>query len=139
MLAANITLLKQNLNQLLATPPIKEGPVYKAAYDAYYNVTKVEIVADNQDPDLQAIVLQKKLECEQKMKSDAQQFAIDFCNGLKSGRFMETIADEIDKHIKSAQIDIVVPVLPPTIVSPFGPCTGSLAISTATGAQITIN
>jgi hypothetical protein len=138
MLATNIVILKQKLNKLLDTPPIGEGVFYKAAYDAYYNVINVDIDDSNDDSDLAAIVKERKIACEQKKKDDAKQFATDFCNGLKQGGFMNTIADEIDKHIKSAQIDIVVPILPPTIVSPMGPCTGSLTISKSAGAQITI-
>lgn len=138
MLTTNIIVLKQNLNKLLDTPPIAEGVFYKAAYDAYYNLINVDIDATNDDSDLAPIVAEGKIACEQKKKDDAKQFATDFCNGLKEGGFMDTIADEVDKHIKSAQIDIVVPVLPPTIVSPTGPCTGSLTISKSTGAQISI-
>lgn len=138
MLSTNLIVLKNNLNKLLSVPPV-EGPVYKAAYNAYYNVTKTEIDTDNDDPDIKPVLLQKKQECEQKMKDDAKQFATDFCNILKDEGVMETIADEINNHIKSAQIDITVPALLPTIISPMGPCTGSLSIGTATGAQIIIS
>lgn len=139
MLATNIVLLKQKLNKLLDAPPLGEGVVYKAAYEAYYNAIDVDINDSNDDPDLAPIVAKAKIDCEQKKKDDAKQFATDFCNGLKDGKFMETIADEIDKHIKSAQIDISIPALLPTIISPMGPCTGSLNISKSTGAQIIIS
>ena len=41
MLATNLPLMKQNLNKLLDVPPV-EGPVYKAAYNAYYEANKAE-------------------------------------------------------------------------------------------------
>lgn len=139
MLSANLPLLKQNLNDLLSVPPLKEGVVYKAAYDAYYNVIKTDIDTNNSDPDLAPIVASSAAQCEQKMIDDAKQFATDFCNGLKSGGFMDSIADAINSHIQSAQIDITVPAIPPTITSPTGPCTGSLIISKSIGAQIVIS
>lgn len=139
MLSVNLPLLKQKLNQLIAVPPIKESVMYKAAYNAYYNVTKTEMNGNNDDPDLAPTLAQAKTDCEKKQKEDAEKFAKEFCNSLKDGGFMDTIADEINSHIKSAQIDITVPALLPTIISPVGPCTGSLSISTMTGAQITIS
>lgn len=133
MLAQNIILLKQNLNKLLMTPPVGEGPVYKAAYDAYFNVTNVEIDSENDDVDLQPIIAESKQKCEQKVKDDAKKFATDFCNGLKDNGFMDTIADEIDAHIKSAKL--LITMLPQgiaTIVSPVGPCSGSMVIDDTT-------
>lgn len=139
MLTTNLPLLKQNLNQLIETPPVKESVMYKAAYNAFYNVTKVDIDTKCTDPDLLPIILSKKKECEQKMKDDANKFASDFCNALKDGGFMDIIADEINNHIKSAQIDITIPALPPTIISPMGTCSGSLIISKSTGANFIIS
>jgi hypothetical protein len=46
---------------------------------------------------------------------------------------------QITNHIKTAQIDITIPTLPPTITSPMGPCSGSLIISNTAGAKIVIS
>lgn len=133
MLAQNIILLKQNLNKLLMTPPTGEGPVYKAAYDAYFNVTNVDVDTQNDDSDLKAVVEKAKTDIEQKVKDDAKKFATDFCNGLKDNGFMDTIADEIDTHIKSAKLLItMMPQGIATIVSPVGPCSGSMMIDDTT-------
>lgn len=137
MLATNLSLFKTQLNQLLN--PTKGSVMFDAAYNAYYNTIKVDIDSNNDDPDLKPIIDAEKAKCEQKMKDDAKKFAEEFCKGLKNGGFMDSIADQVDMHIKSAQIDIIVPTLLPTIISPVGPCTGSLAISQNTGAQIIIS
>lgn len=140
MLATNLPILKQQLNKLIETPPTSESPMYKAAYDAYFNVTNVEIDVENEDNDVKQIIAESKESCEQKVKDDAKQFATDFCNALKDGKFMDTIADEIDKHIKAAQIDITVaPTAIATIISPMGPCSGACVISESTGSQIIIS
>lgn len=138
MLATNLPILKQKLNELIEIPPTKESIMYKAAFNAFYNVTKVEIDNKCTDPDLLPVVLANKLACEQKMINDAKQFAADFCKGLKDEGFMDIIADEMTKHIKEAQIDISLSV-PSTVVSPKGPCFGSLVISKASGASIIIS
>ena len=133
MLSTNLPLLKQNLNNLLSVPPANEGPVYKAAYDAYFNVTNVEVDTENEDSDLKSIVEQAKQDVEQKVKDDAKKFATDFCNGLKDNGFMDTIADEIDAHIKSTKLLItMMPQGIATIVSPVGPCSGSMVIDDTT-------
>jgi hypothetical protein len=141
MLTTNLPLMKQKLNQLISTPPAGESPVYKAAYDAYYNSVKVDIDGNNNDPDLGPIVAEKKAECEQKMKDDAKKFATNFCEGLKNNGFMDSIADEIDGHIKSMKLMIsVLPTGIATIVStaPGAPCTGALIIDDPTTATISI-
>lgn len=133
MLSANLPLLKQNLNNLLSVPPANEGPVYKAAYDAYFNVTNVEVDTENDDNDLKTTVEEAKQSIEQKVKDDAKKFATDFCNGLKDNGFMDTIADEVDGHIKS--IKLLITMMPQgiaTIISPMGPCSGSMVIDDST-------
>lgn len=133
MLASNIIILKQKLNQLLATPPVSEGVVYKAAYDAYYEVAKFDTTVKNNDPDLGPIVSTGVIGCEKTLKDNAKKFATIFCKGLKDGGFMDTIADEVDAHIKSSKL--VISMMPQgiaTIVSPMGPCTGSMIISDET-------
>lgn len=138
MLSTNIIQLKQNLNKLLGTTHPNKGPVYEAAYNAYYSVNDFNIESSD-DAEINAILDTTRINCENKRKEDADKFATEFCNALLEGGFMDSIADEIDKHIKSAMITINVPVIPPTLVSPTGPVTGSLIISETAGAQITIN
>lgn len=139
MLSTNIVTFKNNLNKLLNTNDGSEGAVYKAAYNAYFNLINIEISTESNDSDIQPMLETAKTELEQKIKDDAKQFATDFCNGLKDNNFMETIADEVDSHIKSMKI--VATVLPQglaTIISPAGPCTGSLVIDDPTTATIEI-
>lgn len=52
---------------------------------------------------------------------------------------LKEISNQIDNHIKSMTLNINIPTLLPTIISPMGPCTGTLQISEATGAVITIS
>ena len=137
MLSTNIVQLKSNLNKLLSIPP-EEGPIYKAAYNAYYDVSNFNITHSD-DPDIETILRKTENDCEEQRKRNADQFAKTFCNDLLNNDLMSTIADEIDKHIRSAMITINVPVIPPTVISPSGPVTGSLIISESTGAQISIN
>lgn len=133
MLNVNLPLMKQNLNKLLDTPPINKGPIYNAAYNAYYEVNTYEIEGNNDDPDLAPIIAKNKIECEQKMKDNANKFATEFCNSLKSGGFMDTIADEIDGHVKAVKLLItMMPQGITTIVSPVGPCSGSMIIDDTT-------
>lgn len=139
MLKTNILSLKNNLNKLLSTTEGSEGPVYKAAYNAYFNAINSEINSESNDSDAKTALESAKTELAQNIKDKSKQFAIDFCNGLKENNFMETIADEVDSHIKSMKI--VATVLPQglaTIISPAGPCTGSLVIDDPTTATIEI-
>lgn len=138
MLATNLPILKQKLNQLIKDS--KGGAFYNAAYEAYYALVKdaAKDIDSGSDVDLNPIIEAEKIKCDNKAKADAELFAKTFCSELKKAAVMDTIADEMDAHIKSAQIDITTPVLP-TVISPMGPCSGSLNISTMTGASITIS
>ena len=54
MLSANKEILKTNLNNLIAE---NTSPMYKAAYNAYYNMTKANMqTIEVTDIDLQPIV-----------------------------------------------------------------------------------
>ena len=131
MLSVNKPILKMNLNKLIAE---NTSPMYKAAYNAYYNMTKANMQSSEvTDTDLQPIVEAEKAKVEQKMKADARNFANDFCKALKDGGFMDTVADEIDNHVKA--IKLLITMMPQgiaTIVSPMGPCTGSMIIDDTT-------
>jgi hypothetical protein len=137
MLSVNLPLLKQKLNRLIETPPVSESPMYKAAYNAYYEVNKsaLNLEASVTDTDLAADVKKQQKQCEQKLKDNAKKFAEEFCKGLKDGDFMGTIADEVDGHIKSMKLFItMMPQGIATIVSPVGPCTGSMIIDDTTAS-----
>lgn len=137
MLSTNKPLMKNSLNSLLNAS--SGSPVYDAAYNAYYEANKCEMNSMSPDDDPSGIANKAASETNEKLKDHAKDFATEFCKNLKNGGFMDTIADEIDKHVKSMMLTISIPVLLPTIVSPMGPCTGSLMISETTGAQITIS
>jgi hypothetical protein len=141
MLSVNLPVLKQNLNALIEIPPVSESVMYKAAYNAYYNVNKssLDFNVDVIDTDLLPDVLKQQQKCEEQLKINAKIFAEELCKELKNGKFMDTIAEQITNHIKTAQIDITIPTLPPTITSPMGPCSGSLIISNTAGAKIVIS
>lgn len=131
MLSANKEILKTNLNNLIAE---NTSPMYKAAYNAYYNMTKANMqTIEVTDIDLQPIVEAELIKIEQKIKDDANNFANDFCKTLKDGGFMDTLADEIDNHVKA--IKLLITMMPQglaTIISPMGPCSGSMVIDDTT-------
>lgn len=141
MLATNLPIMKQNLNKLLDVPPV-EGPVYKAAYNAYYEANKAETVSysSENDPLGNQTTESAKIVADINNNIDkcADKFAKEFCKQLKQNGFMNAIADEIDGHIKAMKLMINIPTLLPTIISPMGPCTGALSITEETGAQIQI-
>lgn len=132
MLATNLPIMKQNLNKLLDVPPV-EGPIYKAAYNAYNEANKAEAVSYTSDDDPlgnQAADSARIVEdINNNIKKCADRFAKEFCKQLKQNGFMDAIADEIDGHVKAIKLMISIPTLAPTIVSPMGPCTGALIIS----------
>lgn len=131
MLSTNKEILKTNLNNLIAE---NTSPMYKAAYNAYYNMTKANMqTIEVTDIDLQPIVEAELIKIEQKIKDNANNFANDFCKTLKDGGFMDTLADEIDNHVKA--IKLLITMMPQglaTIISPMGPCSGSMVIDDTT-------
>lgn len=136
MLSTNILSMKTKLNSLLA--PSSGNPMYDAAYNAYYSANKSVFNAISVDEDPSGVANKNATETNERIKSCAKEFAEEFCKGLKSSGFMDSIANEIDKHIKSMGLSITVPISP-TVASPAGPCSGMLNISEKTGAQILIN
>lgn len=145
MLSVNLPLMKADLNSLLTAS--KGNPVYDAAYNAYYISSKHIIEQQNNsinsnissDANIDPLSKEESNNIEKNLKEISEVFATEFCDNLKSSGFMDHIADEIDNHIKSMMLSINVPVIPPTLISPVGPVTGSLMISEMSGAQITIS
>jgi hypothetical protein len=141
MLSTNKLLMDQKLTALY------DSAFRQAAYNAYYNTNNkptgsIEFDADD-DPNIiaqtKAKLSEGEIKREKDLKTDSNKFADEFVKQLKSAKLLETLSDEIDGHIKSMMLTINIPALLPTIISPMGPCTGTLTISEATGAQITIN
>jgi hypothetical protein len=123
--------MKNALNLLLNDS--QGNPVYDAAYNAFYEANKGDENAVSAADDPNGIAGGAVGKVNERMKTLAETFAKEFCNKLKDGKFMDSIADEIDKHIKSMELFIsVLPTGIATVVSPVGPCTGAMIISKAT-------
>ena len=145
MLSVNKNVMDSKFDMLSkkgsATAPDTGGAMYKAAYHAYYDKTYERLMKteDPDDADLKADLASKgllKKDNIEKLQKEAHEFASYFADAMKE--CLDEISTQVDQHIKSAQINITIPALTPTIISPTGPCTGSLIISEMTGAQITI-
>lgn len=115
--------------------------LYNVFEDAAYEAFLKSEGYDDVDSQIDGLELQNKpnkSEIKKKMEDTAKTFSDEFVKQLKDGKVLETISDEIDKHVKSIKLMISVPTLLPTIISPMGPCTGALTISEETGAQINL-
>lgn len=131
MLSSNLPVMKNALNLLLNDS--QGNPVYDAAYNAFYEANKGDENVVSADDDPNGIAGGAVGEVNERMKTIAEIFAKEFCNKLKDGKFMDSIADEIDRHIKSMELTITMfPTSLATIISPTGPCTGTMVISKAT-------
>lgn len=131
MLSSNLQLMKTSLNNLLVDS--QGNPVYDAAYTAFYEANKCELNSVSADDDPNGLANNAINESNKRFEKLSETFAKEFCNKLKDGKFMDSIADEIDKHIKSMELFIsVLPTGIATVVSPVGPCTGAMIISKAT-------
>lgn len=135
MLSVNKPLMDNKLKSLYDV-------LENAAYDAYYEANKAEAASysPNDDPcgnqQSESVKITETINAA--VEKCADKFAKEFCKQLKQGKFIETISDEIDGHVKAMKLMINVPALLPTIISPMGPCTGALSITEETGAQIQI-
>ena len=133
MLSTNKPIMQQKLNNLLN----ENGPVYNAAYNAILSTipepeNNVEMESDDTG-DMTSLLEESILKQKNKRIEDAKKFAKEFVDGLKFGGFMDAIADEIDSHIKSTQLLITMqPQGVATLISPVGPCTGTMIISDTT-------
>lgn len=131
MLSSNLPVMKNALNLLLNDS--QGNPVYDAAYNAFYEANKGELNSVSVDDDPNGLVNNAINEANKRLEKLSEIFAKEFCNKLKDGKFMDSITDEIDKHIKSMELFIsVLPTGIATVVSPVGPCTGAMIISKAT-------
>ena len=73
------------------------------------------------------------------IENTAKKFADEFVKQLKDANFLETISNEIDGHVKAVANGLIITMLPQglaTIISPMGPCTGSMIIQNGSTANI---
>lgn len=136
MLSTNLPLMKQKFSSMLTD---NTGMFYKAAYEAYLESMSDQKPIVSNDPDISAIIDDANAKMDKLKIEKSEAFAKAFVKSLRNSNFDDLLANEIDKHIKSMMLTITVPALLPTIISPTGPCSGSLTISEATGAKISIN
>lgn len=136
MLSTNLPLMKQKFSSMLTD---NTGMFYKAAYEAYLESMSDQKPIVSNDPDISAIIDDANAKMNKLKIEKSEAFAKAFVKSLRNSNFDDLLANEIDKHIKSMMLTITVPALLPTIISPTGPCSGSLTISEATGAKISIN
>lgn len=130
MLSVNKPLMQQTFSNMLLE---NTGMFYKAAYDAYMaSMNDIEDAYD-EDPDLNAKILEVNSEMNKLKEKKSKEFAKAFVKSLKDAGFDTTMADQIDQHVKSMQLMItMLPQGLATIISPMGPCTGAMVISDAT-------
>lgn len=119
------------------------GAIYKAAYDAYYNVAKSALSRSGTsiDSDLIATVDTEIQKTELQLREDANKFATDFCNGIST--MLDEIAKQIDAHCKSMIINVMTAAPGPSgtvLACGVGPVTGTIAANnlSPTGG-ITVN
>jgi hypothetical protein len=137
-----------DLKSLSTNKPLMDQKLYalydsafrQAAYNAYYNthdklIPSIDFGTD--DPDLieqaNARIAKNKSDFNDELIIDSNKFADEFVNQLKSAKLLETISDEIDGHIKAMKL--LITMLPQgiaTLISPMGPCSGSMIISDET-------
>lgn len=134
MLSVNKPLMDQKLSALY------DNALKKAAYEAFKKASKYDEVdkeagginaAEEYMPDTSLI--------KSRIDESANDFADEFVKQLKNAKFLETISDEIDGHVKAIADGLIITMLPQglaTIVSPMGPCTGSMIIQSGSTANI---
>lgn len=139
-LAANKQLMDAKFD-LLTAP--QTGAIYKAAYDAYYNVASSALnsAGTTADSDLLPVLNAQKQATELQLKADANKFAMDFCEGMKE--MLDEISKQIDAHCKSMIINIMAPTPGPcgtVLACGVGPVTGTIGANNLSPAGgITVN
>lgn len=133
MLSTNKLVLENNLKNIFD----KDGDLYKAAYNAHYTTSEYIYASQQNDlffnEDTKDIVISASKDMKEKWKEAAKVFAENFTNTLISNNLHLKLADEIDKHIRSMQLSIVIqPQTLASIISPTGPCSGTLIINNET-------
>lgn len=123
------------------------GIVYKSAFNAYFKKlsenlpTSMDDISSDEDT-------KSKLEnfdgitpdrIRESLVEDAHQFAECFTDAMSE--CLKEISTQIDNHVKAVADGLLITMLPQgigTIVSPTGPCTGSMIIQNKSTAEIQI-
>lgn len=132
MLSTNKPLMDQKLIALY------DNAFKNAAYEAYLKAEGY----DDVDANIAKMELQNKpnpSDIKDEMKRCAKLFSDEFVKQLKNAKLLETISDEIDGHVKAITDGLIITMLPQgiaTVVSPVGPCTGSMIIQSGSTANI---
>ena len=136
-LEANKKLMDAKFNLLSqkgsAQVPDAGGPIYKAAYHAYYDKIVDRIEDDPEDPDILAMLAEKqmlKVNNIQKLQNEAHDFASFFADAM--GECLNEISTQIDAHIKSMMINIITAAPGPSgtvLACGVGPVTGTISMN----------
>lgn len=137
MLAVNKPLMEAKFSQMLMD---ETGMLYKAAKEAHYAASKYTY--DTQRKEYNAGIDSRiepmgdaDFKTKKQWEDTAKEFAKMFVKTLKDAGFDSTLADEIDKHVKS--IEPMVSLIVPThgaLACAAGPVTGTLIGTTTNGA-----
>lgn len=129
MLAVNKPIMEMTFSQMLME---ETGMFYKAAYNAFYETTKPSSGGESVNPEAEANI---RKEIDDRAKEGAKMFAKAFVKTLKDAGFDSTLADEIDKHVKSIEpmITLIVPAHG-ALANAGGPVAGTLIGTTTNGA-----
>lgn len=129
MLTANKEVMKLVFLNML--DPATNGMLYKAAKEAYYAVFKPKQPTGEVNLDIEQYVTN---DMDNIAKDMSETFAKTFVNSLKDSKFHEELATQIDNHVKSIEVNLIVPTHG-ALTCAMGPVTGTL-IGTANNGAI---
>lgn len=119
------------------------GIVYKSAYEAYYKKIAENLpTSDPSDPDVAAKLKSDGLsvdDIKKKLEKEAHDFASLFADAMKE--CLSEVSNQIDAHVKAVANGLTITMMPQglaTVVSPMGPCTGSMVIKNGATASVVI-
>jgi hypothetical protein len=149
MLSVNKPLMDTKFSMLVkkgtAKMPDSGGAIYKAAYHAYFDKTYDRLMetSDPSDTDLYDDLRSKKMlksDNIDKLRDDAHDFASLFADAMDE--ILKEVSSQVDAHVKALANGMTITMLPQgiaTVVSPMGPCTGSMVIKNGATASIIIS
>lgn len=137
MLAVNKPLMEAKFSQMLME---ESGMLYKAAKEAHYAASKYtyDVQREQYNAGIDSRI-EPMGDADNKTKDQwediAKEFAKAFVKSLKDAGFDSTLADEIDKHVKSIEpmINFVIPGPAGALAGATGPVTGALIGTTTNG------
>lgn len=128
MLTANKEVMKLVFLNML--DPAANGMLYKAAKEAYYAVLKPKQPTGEVNLDIEQYVTN---DMDNIAKDMSETFAKTFVNSLKDSKFHEELATQIDNHVKSIEVNLIVPTHG-ALAGAMGPVTGTLTGNVNNGA-----